>query len=52
MSLTITIQSLLPPQFLKRYSRPMKELIPIDLKNIVEDVKAEGKGRRVLSELN
>jgi 3-hydroxyanthranilate 3,4-dioxygenase len=26
----------------------MKELIPIDLKNIVEDVKAEGKGRRVL----
>lgn len=26
----------------------MKELIPIDLKTIVEDVKAEGKGRRVL----
>src|SRR5258708_4884269 len=26
----------------------MKELIPIDLKNIVDDVKAEGKGRRVL----
>lgn len=26
----------------------MKELIPIDLKDIIEDVKAEGKGRRVL----
>ena len=26
----------------------MKELIPIDLKEIVENVKAEGKGRRVL----
>jgi 3-hydroxyanthranilate 3,4-dioxygenase len=26
----------------------MKQLISIDLKNIVEDVKAEGKGRRVL----
>ncbi len=26
----------------------MKELIPIDLKDIVDDVKAEGKGRRVL----
>lgn len=26
----------------------MKELIPIDLKEIVESVKAEGKGRRVL----
>jgi len=26
----------------------MKELIPIDLKGIVENVKTEGKGRRVL----
>src|SRR5207245_628760 len=26
----------------------MKDLIPIDLKDIVESVKAEGKGRRVL----
>ncbi|HEX9663475.1 MAG TPA: 3-hydroxybutyryl-CoA dehydratase, partial [Candidatus Binatia bacterium] len=26
----------------------MKELIPIDLDEIVENVKAEGKGRRVL----
>jgi len=26
----------------------MKELIPIDLKEVVEDVKAEGKGRRVI----
>ena len=26
----------------------MKELIPIDLKEVVENVKAEGKGRRVL----
>ena len=26
----------------------MKELIPIDLKDIIEDVKAEGKSRRVL----
>ena len=26
----------------------MKELIPIDLKGIIEEVKAEGKGRRVL----
>ena len=26
----------------------MKELIPIDLKGVVEDVKAEGKTRRVL----
>ena len=26
----------------------MKELIPIDLKSVIESVKAEGKGRRVL----
>jgi len=26
----------------------MKELIPVDLKGIVQDVQAEGKGRRVL----
>src|SRR6266404_6025958 len=31
-----------------RYSHSMKELIPIDRKDVVEDVKAEGKGRRVL----
>ncbi len=26
----------------------MKKLIPIDLKDVIEDVKAEGKSRRVL----
>jgi 3-hydroxyanthranilate 3,4-dioxygenase len=41
-------QSLLPMGFCWRYSPPMKQLIAIDLNKIVEDVKAEGKGRRVL----
>jgi hypothetical protein len=26
----------------------MQKLIPIDLKGVIDDVKAEGKGRRVL----
>jgi 3-hydroxyanthranilate 3,4-dioxygenase len=38
----------LPLEIYWRYSSLMKELIPIDLKTIVEDVKAEGRGRRVL----
>ena len=38
----------MPGTIRKRYSPYMKQLIPIDLKDIVDDVKAEGKGRRVL----
>ena len=38
----------LPQPFRKRYIGPMKELIPVDLNKIIEDVKAEGKGRRVV----
>src|SRR5258706_7187804 len=41
-------KTLLPWQFRKRYSRHMEKLIPLDLTAVVEEVKAEGKTRRVL----